>query len=183
MIEKEHELKMLISLDDFRRLKSFFGFLPNKTISQTNYYYDTRNGVMRRENTTVRVRKKDNRFKGTIKRHLANGYSTEENFNVDTLPLVIVVDNIPVWIKGSLDTERTVFTLCDGLKIMFDLNQYLDVVDCEIEIEFREDLQKQAEWLMNGINALLKNNANNDAGCKSERLLRVFENKGGGSYA
>ena len=66
---------------------------------------------------------------------------------------------------------------------MFDLNQYLDVIDCEIEIEFREDLQKQAEWLMSGIKALLKNNTNNAAWCKSERFFRALENKGGDSYA
>ena len=172
MIKQEHELKTLILAEDFHLLKKFLSVFMVRTDLQTNYYYDTREEIMRMANTTIRVRQKGNRLNGTIKRHLADGCSIEEHFHVDMLPRVMMIDSIPVWLKGSLTTERTIYKFCDGIEMMLDLNKYLGVVDYELEIEFREDLRKQAEWLLSSIKTLLQNDVKDTVACKSERFFQ-----------
>ena len=180
MTEKEHELKMMLTKDEHHFLLHFFDKLMVESGLQTNYYYDTRDEVMRKRNTTVRVRQKNNKLIGTVKRHLeTDHFSMEERFQVDTLPRVIMWDGMPLWLKGSLQTERKVFKVCDGIILMLDLNQYLGTVDYELEIEYSESLREQAEGILILIESLLGKQMNQKSVSKSERFFRqlnLFKN-------
>ena len=180
MTEKEHELKMMLTKDEHHFLLHFFDKLMVELGLQTNYYYDTRDEVMRKRNVTVRVRQKNNKLIGTIKRHLdTDNCSMEEHFRVDTLPRVIVWDGVPLWLKGSLQTERKVFKVCDGIILMLDLNQYPGTVDYELEIEYSESLRDQAEGILMLTESLLGKQMNQKSVSKSERFFRqlnLFKN-------
>ena len=173
MTEKEHELKMMLTKDEHHFLLRFFDKLMVESGLQTNYYYDTRDEVMRKRNVTVRVRQKNNKLIGTVKRHLdTDNCSIEEHFRVDTLPRVIMWDGMPLWLKGSLQTERKIFQVCDGIILMLDLNQYLGTVDYELEIEYSESLRKQAEGILILISGMVGNYVSNEVISKSERFFR-----------
>ena len=173
MTEKEHELKMMLTKDEHHFLLRFFDKLMVESGLQTNYYYDTRDEVMRKRNVTVRVRQKNNKLIGTVKRHLdTDNCSIEEHFRVDTLPRVIMWDGMPLWLKGSLQTERKIFKVCDGIILMLDLNQYLATVDYELEIEYSESLRKQAKGILMLIGSMVGNYVSNEVISKSERFFR-----------
>ncbi len=173
MMEQEHELKMMLTKDEHHFLLHFFDKLMVESGLQTNYYYDTRDEVMRKRNVTVRVRQKNNKLIGTVKRHLeTDNCSIEEHFRVDTLPRVIMWDGMPLWLKGSLQTERKIFQVCDGIILMLDLNQYLGTVDYELEIEYSESLRKQAEGILILISGMVGNYVSNEVISKSERFFR-----------
>ena len=173
MTEKEHELKIMLTKDEHHFLLRFFDKLMVESGLQTNYYYDTWDEVMRKRNVTVRVRQKNNKLIGTIKKHLDTDHcSMEEHFQVDTLPRVIMWDDMLLWLKGSLQTERKVFKVCDGIILMLDLNQYLGTVDYELEIEYSESLRKQAEGILMLISSMVGKYVSNEVISKSERFFR-----------
>lgn len=172
MTEKEHEFKIMLTKDEHYFLLRFFNKLMVESGVQTNYYYDTQDEVMRKRNVTVRVRQKNNKLIGTVKRHLeTDNCSIEEHFRLDTLPLVIMWDGMPLWLKGSLMTERKVYRICDGITLMLDMNQYLDAVDYELEIEFSESLRKEAEGILMLIDRLSGKSSHCDISSKSERFF------------
>ena len=184
MTEKEHELKMMLTKDEHHFLLHFFDKLMVESGLQTNYYYDTRDEVMRKRNVTVRVRQKNNKLIGTVKRHLdTDNCSIEERFGVDTLPRVIMWDGMPLWLKGSLQTERKIFQVCDGIILMLDLNQYLGTVDYELEIEYSEALRKQGEGILMLISGLLGKQMKQKSVSKSERFFQRLSILGGAIYA
>ena len=173
MTEKEHELKMMLTKDEHHLLLRLLDKLMVESGLQTNYYYDTRDEVMRKRNVTVRVRQKNNKLIGTVKRHLVtDNCSMEEHFGVDTLPRVIMWDGMPLWLKGSLQTERKIFQVCDGIVLMLDLNQYLGTVDYELEIEYSETLRKQAEGILMLIGGMVGKRIHLDTVSKSERFFQ-----------
>ena len=183
MTEKEHELKIMLTQDEHHLLLRLLDKLMVESGLQTNYYYDTRDEVMRKRNMTVRVRQKNNKLIGTVKRHLdRDNCSTEEHFQVDTLPRVIVWDGVPLWLKGSLQTERKVFKVCDGIILVLDLNQYLGAFDYELEIEYSEDLRKQAEGIVALIEGLLKTTTRRKSVSKSERFFIKLSDFGDANY-
>ena len=183
MTEKEHELKIMLTQDEHHLLSRLLDKLMVESGLQTNYYYDTRDEVMRKRNMTVRVRQKNNKLIGTVKRHLdRDNCSTEEHFQVDTLPRVIMWDGVPLWLKGSLQTERKVFKVCDGIILMLDLNQYLGAFDYELEIEYSEALRKQAEGILMLIQNLLETKSEQNSASKSERFFRRLSVVGGVTY-
>ena len=183
MTEKEYELKMLLTNREYRFLLDMFNLLTVETDLQTNYYYDTLDEIMRKKNVTIRVREKNGKLLGTVKRHLVNGDSLEEHFHVDTLPQVIMLEGTPVWLKGSLVTERKTLRVSDGITLMLDLNQYLNTVDYELEIEYSEQLRDQAEGILMLIRCLLARTQQKGAISKSERFFQRLSNRGGSNYA
>ena len=173
MTEKEHELKMMLTKDEHHLLLHLLDKLIVESGLQTNYYYDTRDEVMRKRNVTVRVRQKNNKLIGTVKRHLdTDNCSIEEHFQVDTLPRVIMWDSMPLWLKGSLQTERKIFQVCDGIILMLDMNQYLGTVDYELEIEYSESFRKQAEGILMLISGMVGKSIHLDTVSKSERFFQ-----------
>ena len=117
MTKNEHELKMMLTKDEHQFLLRFFDKFTVESGLQTNYYYyDTWGEKIRKRNTTVRVRQKNKKLIGTVKRHLdSDNCSIEEHFQVDTIPRVIMWDGRLLCLQGTLKTERKVFKICERI--------------------------------------------------------------------
>ena len=148
----ECELKYLVPKEQFENILSLFSGGVSKT--QTNHYYDTSDFFYRKNNTTIR--KRDEIVEK--KEHLSNDVSIEA---VIDLPNNVIC-------YGSLTTCRTSFQISDGMKIEFDKNEYLDITDYEIEIEY--DNKLKAMELVNKLGLTAQNNIS-----KSERFFRTLQ--------
>ncbi len=176
MTVQEYEFKLMLTNDEYDFLSRFFDAIRTGTVLQTNYYYDTRDEVMRKKNTTVRIRQRGTELIGTIKKHLDEvGQSTEKQFHVDTIPHVMMIHGVPVWLKGNVMTDRKAFKVCEGIMVMLDLNRYLDTVDYELEIEFDERLRQQAEGVLLLICSMIEKSVRLNTFSKSERFFRRLE--------
>ena len=175
-MEKENEFKLMLVENEYNYLMSIFRSIVVKSGLQTNYYYDTMDGLLRKENVTVRVRQTADKLEGTVKRHLsAMGDSTEDHFPVSKVPQAIMLDHYPVWIRGALHTRRTVFRVCEGITMMLDKNTYLDVIDYELEVEFSLPYRKQAEGVVQLVLSLLHRARVIQPVSKSERFFRRMD--------
>ena len=141
----EFEHKFLLSKHEFLELiketeSRCFDVNPTKNM-QINYYYDNDNFDLYSQNITLRIRQKGSVLVGQLKTHSSSLFyaSSEEEFHVTTLPCILKYKAFETSLKGVLATERTSFGVANGVKIDFDKNYYLGVVDYEIEIEFAKE--------------------------------------------
>ncbi len=151
--EKEIEYKFLVSKEDFNRFLSYFDTQGNSAVRkiQINYYYDTDDNMLNKNDVTVRVRLEQDKLKCQIKKHtntsMALFFSDEYCGCLERLPKVLRVEGIheELLLKGSLVTERREikFGICG--KLCFDINMYLGVIDYEIEIEHTERDRESGE--------------------------------------
>ena len=151
--EKEIEYKFLVSKEDFNRFLSYFDTQGNSAVRkiQINYYYDTDDNMLNKNDVTVRVRLEQDKLKFQIKKHtntsMALFFSDEYCGCLERLPKVLRVEGIheELLLKGSLVTERREikFGICG--KLCFDINMYLGVIDYEIEIEHTERDRESGE--------------------------------------
>jgi len=138
----EFEKKMILTKDEYEYLLEFFDKLSplnkNQSVKQINYYFDTDDLEMNRQNITCRVRLKDGRYKGTMKHHFfETDRSTEEK-----IEHFIDLDhneftNMGMRLFGHMETERRTIMEDSDYKVVLDKNKYLDDVDYELEIEYR----------------------------------------------
>lgn len=171
----ERELKQLISSQDYIALLSFLSLFPSESIEQLNHYYDTENGYYNSIHTTVRIREKNGRLKGTVKSHVICNKSIERDFKVSSLPERFFIDERNVFYKGKLHTERKIYRLGNGLILFLDKNSYLDTVDYEIEIEYPEDLEEIAKTMMLAMRKIIDTQCSNESLSKSERFYKRKE--------
>jgi uncharacterized protein YjbK len=174
---KEYELKYMLTDDEYHMLERILDRLPSVSEIQTNYYYDTESESLRKQNVTVRVREKNNKYQGTIKRHLADGCSTEENFRMKALQNIMMFEGENIYMKGSLETKRTTYYLSDDVMIMLDRNEYLDNIDYELEVECPKEFMEQAKGIVFLIKELLHSERMESSIHKSERFFRRLNNK------
>lgn len=178
VMSTEHELKCLLTEDEYGRLLALFEPLPYLREHQTNYYYDTHAGKLRRDNITMRIREKNGKLKGTIKHHLVTKHcSVEKNFRVDTVPDVMMYEADLVYLKGSLATCRTTVFLSDTVMIMLDRNEYLQCVDYELEIECPKEFIDEAEGILFFLQKFLHTDGKETLASKSERFFQKKEAK------
>ncbi len=152
MIEKEY--KYLVSYEDFKNtLYNLTNALKNtnyekKSILQVNYYYDTLDLFLYKNNITYRIRQKDDRLQKQIKiKESGNKYqkAVEYNENIKSIKRTYTFipnfnnenKNLNIELIGNLITERESFLIND-IRIDFDKNLYLGKCDYEIEIEFQD---------------------------------------------
>lgn len=151
--EKEIEYKFLVSEEEFNQFLSYFDTQGNNAVRkiQINYYYDTDDNMLNKNDVTVRVRQEQDKLKCQIKKHtntsMALFFSDEYCGCLERLPKVLRVEGIheELLLKGSLLTERREikFGVCG--KLCFDINMYLGVIDYEIEIEYTERDKQSGE--------------------------------------
>ena len=178
VMSTEHEIKCLLTEEEYGRLLALLEPLPYLREHQTNYYYDTHTGKHRRDNITVRIREKSGRLKGTVKHHLVTKHcSVEKNFRVDTVQDVMVYEGDLVYLKGSLVTCRTIVFLSDTVKIMLDRNEYLHCVDYELELECPKEFIDEAEGIMFFLQKIIHTDGKEAPASKSERFFRKKEAK------
>ncbi len=134
----EYEKKaMLSSAEYYCFIRNFFA-PQSKMIVQINHYYDTHTYEFNDIDTTCRIREKNGNFKATIKKH-CKGYenrSIEKSVEAKNQYDTTLFADMDVRYQGNLTTIRKELALTPELKIVFDINLYLDVIDYELEIEF-----------------------------------------------
>lgn len=108
--EKEIEYKFLVSEEDFNQFLSYFDTQGNNAVRkiQINYYYDTDDNMLNKNDITVRVRQEQDKLKWQIKKHtnthMALFFSDEYCGCLERLPKVLRVEGIheELLLKGSL---------------------------------------------------------------------------------
>ena len=149
----ELEKKLILSKEEYEFLIKHFGYdntTPSKPIiKQINYYYDTDDLSMNRQNVTCRIRFKDGKYKGTIKRHLPNSeHSTETDVKVYDGILKNAFMDMGLKLQGELITERCIILKDAGCEVVLDKNDYLCHTDYELEIEYAAEHEKDAQTIM-----------------------------------
>ena len=176
MTATEYELKWLLNPEDHEKLMEFLNPLPSLCELQTNYYYDTRTEKLRKQKITMRIREKNGKIQGTVKRHLTqDGCSLEERFQVESIPHRMMFEGEPVYLIGKLKTQRTTFFLSDSVMIMLDRNEYLDCVDYELELECPKDFMERGEGILFLLQRMMQTEQWESSEIKSERFFKRLE--------
>ena len=150
---RELEKKVLISKDDYQYLIDNFKqenlISGNSMIKQTNYYYDTDDLDMNKKGVTCRIRQTNGNYTATIKEHI-NGseLSNETDMSVNGTLKKNVFTDMGLDLQGKLYTERHIIFEDDRCKAMLDKNEYLGKIDYELEIEYLEGSESDAERVL-----------------------------------
>lgn len=150
----ELEKKLLLTKDEYDYLMEHLGYespLVLKPIAtQINYYFDTDDFSMNRQNTTCRIRLKDGKYKATMKRH-----STSEDQSTETEMYIYnglesnAFTNMGLKLQGELITKRCVIFKDANCEAVLDKNEYLGQTDYELEIEYTSEHEKDAMAILN----------------------------------
>ena len=159
----EFEKKMLLTEEEYNYLMEHLGhdvpFCHKSIFKQINYYFDTDDLSMNRQNTTCRVRFKDGKYKATMKSHSGNGeQSTETEMEVHDGIRDNAFLDMGLKLFGELITERCII-LKDGIcEVVLDKNEYLGYTDFELEIEYIPMFEHHAERVLNMLISCLIDN-------------------------
>ena len=154
----ELEKKILLTRDQYTYLLNLFG--NNKpTVRQVNYYFDTDDLSMNKQNITCRIRLKDGKYMGTVKRHTSNSdYSTEVEVDVHNGVYDNTFTDMGLKLQGELITERCVILRNHVCEVVLDKNEYLGHTDFEMEIEYEASFEQQAIRVFDMIRECLMKN-------------------------
>ena len=152
----EVEKKMLLFEEEYKHLMAYFG--GDKSVTkQVNYYYDTDDLQMDKQNITCRLRFKNGIWKGTMKKHHLNGDANEET-------TVEVYDSIydntftreGLALQGELVTYRIILLKNDVCEVVLDRNTYLDYTDYELEIEYASGYEQNVWVILQNFTEVLR---------------------------
>jgi uncharacterized protein YjbK len=141
---KEIERKQLIAKEKYLDLTEFFTLkcVPDRKL-QINYYYDTLDYQLLKENETLRIRQIEDKLKLEYKynKTAIDNVRVCEEYSKALYELPLTIKN-PLFTDkddsyrniGFLITDRTNFDFGEML-VSLDKNYYLGTVDYEIEVE------------------------------------------------
>lgn len=149
----ELEKKLLISKEEYDYLMEHFGYNallnPKPIVKQINYYFDTDDLSMNRQNITCRIRLKDGEYKATMKQHsLGSDHSTETEMEIYEGLERNAFTDMGLKLQGSLSTERYIILKDFNYEVALDRNMYLDHEDYELEIEYAPEHEKDATAIL-----------------------------------
>lgn len=149
----ELEKKLLISKEEYDYLIERFGYdnqnFKKSTIKQINYYFDTDDFSMNRQNITCRIRLKDGKYKGVMKQHSHDSdHSTETEMAVHDGIISNAFTDMGLKLQGSLTTERCIILKNFNCEVALDKNMYLGYEDYELEIEYTPNHENDAESVL-----------------------------------
>ena len=173
----EFEKKVLITQKEYEMLTEQ-KYTNGTTYRQTNYYYDTDDFKLNKSGITCRVRERDGSCKATIKdhQHPWQECSVENLISCKGEPDKFF-KRLGLQCQGSLQTERTVFTVCPGVGVMIDKNTYLDAVDYELEVEYDLRFEATAYMEMKAIESFILSNEGKDAASEFHRRIGKGDRK------
>ena len=176
MVFDEYEIKYLLQKSDYEKLLEIFSDSDTKTVEQINYYYDTYDQKMRKNNITARIREKNGKLTGVIKEHsVGTTHSKETSFRVDGVSNVISYNGENLYLYGELYTKRMKINFCDSITLMLDYNKYLDTEDYELEIEYVPEFKEKANGIILELQSILGyKKVPTLSKSKSERFFRNF---------
>lgn len=145
----EFEKKLMLTRDEYDYLMENFGYesplSPKPIVKQVNYYFDTDDLAMHRQNITCRIRFKDGEYVGTMKSHNADdAYSTETPIDVRHGLQDNSFAGMGLKLRGELTTYRCIILKDAHCEVVLDKNEYLDTTDYELEIEYFPEYAKDA---------------------------------------
>lgn len=163
MIESEY--KCIIDYNAFLNISEKLSFQYEvKRIVQVNYYYDTNDFQLHKNDITYRIRQKDRNLsieiKYPIKKDALLRVKKEVVKKVDKVPYSIEMKNSEllcdtlndetnfIQLIGSLVTERLSYHIKKGIKVDLDKSYYYGVTDYEMEIEFDNEFKDEAYKLL-----------------------------------
>lgn len=143
----ENEFKIMLTSEQYEKLLSQYKW--DKTVVQTNHYYDTDDLGLSDAHITCRVREIDGAYFLQMKFPAAREYSRVElEKPLSALPETISADNLlkpdghdalpDVKRLGALTTTRSVKQF-NGAEIDLDKSEYFGITDFELEIEFTDE--------------------------------------------
>lgn len=139
----EIEYKTLISLEEYRALLKEFD-LEGNIFNQKNFYFDTDDFYLRKNDMALRIRHKGEIYKLTLKHPHEDGSLYEDSILLSKEQALDMIKNgfIPkeyginskVVLKATQETNRVSTPYLDG-KLFFDESVYYDETDYEVEYE------------------------------------------------
>lgn len=142
----ENEFKIMLTAEQYEKLLSEYEW--DKTVVQTNHYYDSADLLLSELHITCRVREIDGGFFLQMKFPGAAEFSREElEKPLDALPEAFRADELisprgqpltDVRRLGSLTTTRCVKRF-EGAELDLDKSEYFGKTDFELEIEFTDE--------------------------------------------
>lgn len=153
----ECEKKLLLSEKAYNALMEQFSSSRKPIVTQVNYYFDTDDFAMNRQDTTCRIRLKDGQYKATMKQHTAG---TDQSTEAE-MEIYAGLDNnaftdmgLKLW--GALTTHRCVLLKNPHLEVVLDRNEYLGHTDYELEIEYLPEYEKEARAVLKEVEKALQ---------------------------
>lgn len=148
----EFEKKMLLSKEEYDYLMEHMGhdshLSPKLVSKQINFYFDTDDLSMNRENTTCRIRFMDGNYKGTMKSHSESGErSIETEMEVRDGIRDNAFTDMGLRLQGELTTQRCIILKDEHYEVVLDKNEYLGISDYELEIEYMPEFEKEAQTI------------------------------------
>ena len=149
----ELEKKLLLTEDEYDYLMEHLGYesplIQKPILTQINYYFDTDDFSMNRQNTTCRIRLKDGKYTATMKNHSSGtDKSTETEMDIyDGLDNNAFTD-MGLKLQGELVTNRCVVLKYPNCEAVLDKNEYLGHTDYELEIEYKPEHEKDAQAIL-----------------------------------
>ena len=149
----ELEKKLLLTEDEYDYLMEHLGYesplIQKPIITQINYYFDTDDFSMNRQNTTCRIRLKDGQYKATMKKHTSGGdQSTETEMEIYNGLESNAFTDMGLKLQGELVTKRCVVLKDANCEAVLDKNEYLGHTDYELEIEYTQDHENDAQAIL-----------------------------------
>lgn len=180
MIEKEY--KVLLSEQQYTILCDLLE-LDDGTI-QVNHYYDNDLLELADLGATIRIREKNNALKMQIKIPIEERrglhIKKEIERQVDKIPSTILFSTLDLNFTllndnlsriGSLTTLRKTFYFNNDIEIALDKNEYLQKIDYELEIEFKDNLTKEVTDILYAVNISFEE----DAHGKYSRFINTYK--------
>ena len=168
----EFEIKVMLSLGEYKSLCETFN-IPGYT--QTNFYYDTQDLFYNRKGITCRIRKKDDRYKATIKSHHVNTQhcSEEKTLEVKDEHDVTLFEGMNLLLQGEMQTIRKDILMPNGVLVSIDKNTYLGTEDYELEIEYNPVFEDYCKETLHAIVAIL---SKQNIGFSTEEFINRMKN-------
>lgn len=160
----ELEKKLLLTKDEYDCLMENFGYkshlIQKPIVTQINYYFDTDDFWMNRQNVTCRIRLKDKKYKAIMKQHSrSSDRSTETEMKIHTGLDNNAFTDMGLKLQGALITKRCVILKDTGYEVVLDKNEYLGHTDYELEVEYVQSFEHRSECILNMIINSLPNSS------------------------
>lgn len=153
----ECEKKLLLSEKAYNALMEQFSSSRKPIVTQVNYYFDTDDFAMSRQDTTCRIRLKDGHYQATMKRHTAGtDQSTEAEMEIYAGLDHNAFTDMGLKLWGALTTHRCVLLKNPHLEVVLDRNEYLGYTDYELEIEYLPEYEKEARAVLKEVEKALQ---------------------------
>lgn len=153
----ECEKKLLLSEEAYNALMERFSSAQKQIVTQINYYFDTDDFAMNRQDTTCRIRLKDGQYQATMKRHAAGtDQSTETEMEIYAGLDHNAFTDMGLKLWGALTTHRCVLLKNPHLEVVLDKNEYLGYTDYELEIEYLPEYEKEARAVLKEVEKALQ---------------------------